>query len=178
MTTIINNGPVTINIYPSKPKLRLKEVKCSKCKGKKIITEFISESGYIYASCQYCRTYNDRYYHGTNLRSVIKRKIEGLLAGDRKHNRPYTDDNKIDVDHCMSLINQHRQLYGDWCMARGEAHKHPMIFENIKKAKNQFTFDRTNDNLAHTKDNVKHIICYSCNSSNFFNKKIGKCLID
>jgi len=138
--------------------LKLKLTKCAKCKQSKLYSEFISQiTGDKCTNCNTCNQSRDNRHYGS-LGGIIRRKINDCLKNDRKYKRPYTLENQIDHDYCKELVRQYILKNGYKCVSCGDE----MIFENIKHAKNQFTFDRIDNTLAHIKGNIQ-IICKSCN---------------
>lgn len=96
---------------------------------------------------------------------LFKKKVVGKLRGYRKQDKAILarysnlNENKqyISYDDCVELV---QQLDTPVCSLCGDT----MLFEHYNPwCMYQFSFDRLDNKIIHSKDNIR-VICWGCNS--------------
>ena len=88
------------------------------------------------------------------LKQYLQNKIDGYRQQDKKSQREINEDNYVDVKWCMKRLKGHCEKCG--CKFDIDKHK--------GQIRSNFTAQRADNGLAHTKDNC-HAFCVYCNCS-------------
>jgi hypothetical protein len=132
--------------------------KCTRCHCNKPLDNytFNPKKGINYKSCESCRINTTQYKRNKRLTSIdfkIKDKLSFYKHSDKIMNREFS----LDFESAKQIYDDSK---GICCYCK----KSCELIKYKRYDKNQFTFDRINNDLGHTKTNCV-ISCLQCNLS-------------